>query len=103
MDNSNALSSEEKRILEELRENPQLLECVLELTEISGNKIGGLKLGDDAEEATVNAIQKTGKAVLEGWAGKRHDEAKKEWKSVQDCREHEKKSLLANLIGSSRD
>ena len=44
MENSNTLSSDEKKILEALREDAQLLECVLELTEISGNKIDTLNL-----------------------------------------------------------
>lgn len=103
MENSNTLSSDEKKILEALREDAQLLECVLELTEISGNKIDRLKFGDDAEEATVNAIQKTGKTVLKGWAERREDEAEKEWIAVKECRGHEKKSSLANLNGSDRD
>ncbi len=94
MNNSNSLSSEEKRVVEALRENPQLLNCFLELAEISGNKLDELKLGDDAEAATVDSIQKTGKAVLEGWAKKRHDGVKKEWESVKGCREHEKKNSI---------
>ncbi len=93
MDQLATSSSKEKRILEALRENPQLLDCVYELAEISRNKIDDLEFADDAEEATVDAIQKTGKAVLEGWFEKKRDQVTEVWRSKRECREHEKKNF----------
>ena len=103
MENSSTLSPEEKRVLEALRQNPQLLDCFFELAEISENKIDDLQFGDDAEEATVKAIQKTGQATLKGWAKKKEVQAKEEWATKKDYRKHEKKSSLANFIGNDRD
>lgn len=103
MDMSNAISQDEKKIIQALRNNSQLFDSVIELTEISENKTNNLKLGDQAEEATVNAVQKTGKAVLEGWAERRKDEVTGECASEKDNREHEKKNSLANLLWNDRD
>jgi hypothetical protein len=49
-----------------------------------------LKLGDDAEEAVIEVIQKTGKKLLEEWAQRRSDQAAEEVSSKPKHRPHGK-------------
>ena len=68
---------DEERILAALRNNPELKGCVLEMLDIAQDPIRDkkLKLGDDAEEAVVEVIQKTGIKILEEWAQRRSEQA----------------------------
>jgi hypothetical protein len=71
---------EEERILEALRSNPVLKTCILEMLDITQDSARDqkLKLGDDAEDAVVNVIQKTGITLLEEWVQKRSEQASEE-------------------------
>lgn len=72
-----SISEDEERLVLALRRNPQLAECFLEMIEIAEDPIQDkkLKLGDDAEDAVVDVIQKTGRTLLEEWAQRRSEEA----------------------------
>jgi uncharacterized protein YwlG (UPF0340 family) len=59
------LDDEEKAILEAVRENPELKNCMLEMIGITHARIGELKIGDDAEEEVVKVIRKTGNVLLQ--------------------------------------
>ena len=84
--NNKPLSEKEKAIVEAMRENPELEKCFLEMVDITHVRLPELELGDDAEEAVVDAIKKTGKTLLQEWAEKqknRIDEKTREDKSVR--------------------
>ena len=90
--------SDEKAILEALRSSPRLKACVLEMLDITdGDSFDELNSGDDAEEAVVDAIQKTGQALLQEWVKKKKIKAETEVSIDKAYRAHEKKSLMANL------
>ena len=88
---ANVLSPDEKVVLDGLRANPKLMNCVIEMIEIANNEIEGLILGDDAEEATVEAMHKAGQATLQGWAERRCKTAEAEVQAQKNCRPHVKK------------
>lgn len=71
---------DEERILNALRRNPELKNCILEMLDISEDPIRDqkLKLGDDAEDAVIEVIRKTGRKLLEEWAQKRSEQVAKE-------------------------
>jgi hypothetical protein len=85
------LNDEEKAILDAVRENPKLKNCMLEMIGITHERIGELKKGDDAEEAVVIAIRKTGNVLLQEWAEKQEKEAEKAARQDKSLRPHEKK------------
>jgi Ni,Fe-hydrogenase I small subunit len=90
MDNK-TISEKEKAILNALRENPELEKCILEMVEITHERITELENGDDAEEAVVNTIRKTGKILLQEWAQKQNERAEKAARENEALRPHGKK------------
>ncbi len=84
---------DEERILNALRRNPELKNCFLEMIDIAEDPTGSqkLKMGDDAEDAVVEVIQKTGRKLLEEWTQRRSEEAAKEVSSQPKHRPHGKK------------
>lgn len=85
------LSEEEKSILDAMRDNPDLKECFLEMIGITHERIKDLNVGDDAEEAVVKAIRKTGKVLLQEWAEKKNKEGEETAKQDRALRPHGKK------------
>jgi hypothetical protein len=85
------LNEEEKTILNAMRENPELKECVLEMIGITHERIKELNVGDDAEEAVVKAIRKTGKVLLQEWAEKKNKEGEETARQDKLLRPHGKK------------
>ncbi len=85
------LSSDEKALLDILRKTPGLMDCFMEMAEIANDKVEGLILGDDAEEATVEVMHRAGRATLQGWAERRCKTAEAEVQAQGDCRPHVKK------------
>ena len=73
-------SQDEELIINALRNNPELKNCFLEMIDIAQDPIRGqkLKFGDDAEDAVVEVIQKTGRKLLEEWAQRRSEQAAEE-------------------------
>lgn len=89
---------DEQTILTALRSNPKLKACILELLDITdGEAFEELNNGDDAEEAVVGVIQKTGTTLLQGWTEKKNAEAEKELRMNDLYRTHKKKAEVANL------
>jgi hypothetical protein len=90
MDNK-LLNEKEKAILGALRENPELEKCVLEMIEITHERLQDLERGDDAEEAVVNAIQKTGRTLLQEWSEKQNERMEKKARENRSLRPQGKK------------
>lgn len=89
--NNKLLNEKEKIILEAIRENPELEKCFLEMVDITHARLPELERGDDAEEAVVDAIQKTGKALLQEWAEKQKNRIDEKTKEDRSVRPHGKK------------
>ncbi len=86
-----AQNEREQKILEALRDNPELEKCFLEMIDISHSPLGKLDNGDEAEEAVVQVIQKTGKLILEEWSQKKSDQATEEAQNQTQNHLHGKK------------
>lgn len=86
-------NKDEERILNALRNNPELKDCILEMIDITEDPTGvqKLKLGDEAEEAVVEVIQKTGRKLLEEWAQRKSEQAAEEASQKPRHRPHGKK------------
>jgi hypothetical protein len=93
MTTSKNQQQDDERILHALKVNPELKSCFLEMIDIieDPTKDQKIKLGDDAEEAVVEVIQKTGKKLLEEWAQRRSDQTSKEVSEKPKHRPHGKK------------
>jgi hypothetical protein len=93
MTESKNLREDEDRILAALRRSPELKDCILEMIDITEDPLKDqkLKLGDDAEDAVVEVIQKTGRKLLEEWAQKRSEQVAEEVSQKPKHRPHGKK------------
>lgn len=89
--NERTLNEREKAILNAMRNNPELEKCFLEMIEITNERLTDLERGDDAEEAVVNAIQKTGITLLQEWAEKQKDRVEEKTRKDKALRPHGKK------------
>ena len=80
-----------QKVIAALQADESFLDCVLEMVDTVENEQDQLKTGDDAEEAVVSVIQKTGATLLEKWANKKS--IKIEYAAQEDgqIRPHEKK------------
>src|ERR1700686_1294838 len=86
------IDEDEKVILAALRSSPRLKACILEMVDITdGNAFEELNNGDDAEEAVVGAIQKTGTGVVKGWAEKKNPKAEKKKRANKTDKTQKKK------------
>ena len=86
------INVEEKSIVEALRTSPELKACVLEMLDITkGKGFEKLDLGDDAEDAVVDVMHKTGHTLLQEWAQKKGELAEQEARKDTNYRPHEKK------------
>ena len=85
------LTEDEVRLFALVRENPSLLESFLEMADIVGSTPAELETGDDAEEATLSAVRKTGHALLQTWAEKRAQSVEATYVPAADVRSHGKK------------
>jgi len=54
-----------QKVIAALQADESFLDCVLEMVDTVENEQDQLKTGDDAEEAVVSVIQKTGATLLE--------------------------------------
>jgi hypothetical protein len=90
---------DEKSIVEALRSSPRLKACILEMIDITGeDSFEDLNLGDDAEEAVVSVIQKTGHTLLQDWAEKKVKKTEEEHKK-STVRPHKKKMRWQTSVG----
>ena len=82
---------DKEKIINFIDKHPELANCFLEMVEIAEDTKEELILGDDAEEATVKAMRKTGHAILEEWAQNKAEKAKEKLDEALGYRRHEKK------------
>ena len=89
---------EDKLIFEALQANPKLKACLLEMLDlVEGKTFDNIKTGDDAEEAVVEVIQKTGKTLLQDWVEKKTKKAEEAVNQDKSFRPNFKKKSNGNL------
>lgn len=90
---------EDEVILQAFHADPTLRSCIVEMSGMTKAELGTLDRGDGAEEAVVEVMHRTSKALLQKWAEKKEAEAHETVKE-KDYRPHRKKIKMANLSGS---
>ncbi len=77
---SSDLSQSEIRLIEQLRQNPQMMVGVQSILDIARNE-GDLKTADEVEELLVQEMRRLGGATLRHWANQAEDRVGAELKS----------------------
>ena len=88
------MDKDAQRIAEACQQDPDLKNCFLEMLDITESPLGTLDNGDDAEEAVISSIRKTGRELLKKWARKKAEDAKKLVADKAENRFHEKKKFI---------
>lgn len=60
----------ELRLIEQLREHPELFERVRSILEITASAGGTIKKADEIEALIIEEMRRLGHATMETWAGK---------------------------------
>jgi hypothetical protein len=77
----NQFSQQEARLMEELRQHPEIMARVQSILEIAHNKNGPLKTADEVEELLIEEMRRLGGATLHHWAIQAEERASTELKS----------------------
>ena len=64
----NTLTVTEAKLMEGLRQHPEIMERVQSILEIARNDDGPLKTADQVEELLIDEIRKLGHATMNQWA-----------------------------------
>lgn len=62
------LTPSETRLIEQLREHPQMMVRVQSILEIAANAEGPLKTADEVEELLIEEMRRLGNVTLSQWA-----------------------------------
>lgn len=61
------LSAEEQRLIQQLRQRPELMERFKHILEIAANSGGPIKTADEVEALLIEEMRRLGNATLQGW------------------------------------
>lgn len=75
------LSSEEIKLLEQLRERPAMMERVQRILEIAHSIEGPLKTADEVEELLIEEMRRLGNATLTEWGAHAEERVGRELES----------------------
>ena len=64
----NELTQPETRLIEQLRQHPEMMVRVQSIMEIARNADGPLKTADEVEELLIQEMRQLGKVTLSQWA-----------------------------------
>lgn len=74
-------NSEEKQLIEQLREEPELMARVQSILRITRNAEGPLKTADEVEGLLVEEMRRLGSATMSHWANQAEERVSSELKS----------------------
>ena len=77
---SSDLKASEVRLIEQLRQHPEMMERVQSILEITGNTEGPLKSADEVEELLIQEMRQLGKASMHQWVTHAEERVTKELK-----------------------
>ena len=74
------LSEKEIRVLERLREHPELMERMESILELVDNEGGPLKTADEMEELLIQEMRRLGNETMTQWASRAEERVSREIK-----------------------
>ena len=61
------LSTEEQRLIQQLRKHPELMERFKQIMEIAADTEGPIKTADEVEALLIEEMRRLGNATMQGW------------------------------------
>ena len=77
----NKITAEEARLIERLRQHPEILERVQSILEIARNEDGPLKTADQVEELLIDEMRRLGSITMSQWATQAEERVSTELRS----------------------
>jgi len=74
------LKPAEARLIEQLRQHPEMMERVQSILEITGSSTGRLKTADEVEELLIQEMRQLGNRSMSQWARHAEERVSKELK-----------------------
>ena len=74
-------SQDETKLMEQLRQHPEIMARVQSILEIASNQEGPLKTADEVEELLIEEVRRLGGATLHHWANQAEERVSSELKS----------------------
>src|SRR5262249_44890102 len=74
------LSPEEMKLVEQLRQHPQMIARFQEILALASNEDGPLKTADEIEELLIEAMRQLGNQTMGQWARQAEDRVSRELK-----------------------
>src|SRR5258708_3935267 len=74
------LKPADARLIEQLRQHPQMMERVQSILEITSSNAGPLKAADEVEALLVQEMRQLGNSSMSQWAGHAEERVSKELK-----------------------
>jgi hypothetical protein len=72
------ISPQEIRLIEQLRQHPEILERVQSILQIARNEHGPLKTADEVEELLIQEMRRLGSATMHQWASQAEERVSSE-------------------------
>jgi len=85
------LKESELRLIEQLREHPEMMERVQSILEITGSTAGSLKTADEVEELLIQEMRQLGNSSMSQWAAHAEERVSKELKEQDPTIRNRKK------------
>jgi hypothetical protein len=76
-----SLTQEENRLIEQLRQHPEIQERVRSILEIANNEEGPLKTADQVEALLIDEMRRLGNVTMRQWASQAEERVSTELKS----------------------
>ena len=87
-------SQDETKLMEQLRQHPEIMARVQSILEIASNQEGPLKTADEVEELLIEEVRRLGGATLHHWANQAEERVSSELKSQDPAVRSRKKKTL---------
>ena len=66
--NKNEISEQERKLIEQLRDHPELMDRFQSILDITGNADGPLKTADEVEDLLIEEVRHLGNLSMTQWA-----------------------------------
>lgn len=76
----NQLTNQEMQLIEQLRQNPEIMARVQSILDITRNADGPLKTADEVEELLIQEIRRLGNTTMNRWAAQAQERVGRELK-----------------------
>jgi hypothetical protein len=97
---SKQLSEAEVRLIEQLRQHPEMLARVQSILELASNAEGPLKTADEVEELLIQEIRQLGNTTMKEWAAKAEERVSSELKAQDSTVRSRKKKRSSGGVSS---